>query len=265
MIQRLDRKKFAKRKSRSLVLTISLVLLLIFLWSGQNWLYQSSFGLVGSKVSGWFLGMRSFFIDRQSEQSSESLLRQENQKLIEENAKLKEELLEKGTSPEKGFSERFKIEEINVTGKESFFGQPLLFALKRADLPIRSGLAVVDKNGFLVGLTDQADARTLQIVLAQNHHFRVGAKVAGTDWTGVVAGSHDLRSVLEMLPLEASIEPGAPVVTDNSNPEIPAGISIGKLAQVSESDDHLFKEALLELPWKSESFLKLWVVTGVNY
>ncbi len=184
---------------------------------------------------------------------------------MEENALLKEKIFEAGIQIADDFTKRFKAEEIIVTGKESFSNQPLLFALKKPEAIIGSGMAVVDKNGFLVGVTDKTENRTLQILLAQNHRFRVGAKIAGTEWSGVISGSHDLRAVLEMLPLETAPEPKAPVITDNSNPYIPAGISIGTLTQVSESDDHLFKEALIDLPWKSESFSKLWVITGANY
>ncbi len=264
MMQRVDGKKFAKKKNRSIFLFLFFFIFLIFIWFNQNKIYQHSLGLVGSKISGFFLKARSLFsIGREADELEK--LKEENKILIEENAKLKEKSADAETKIEQSLFDRFNLEEIEVIGKESFFNQPLLFALKKPDSAMKSGLAVVDKKGFLVGVTDQVNLRTLQVVLAPNHHFRIGAKIAGSDWTGVVAGSHDLRSVLEMLPLETQPEPAAQIITDNSNPDIPMGIPIGSLAQISESDDHLFKEALIDLPWKSESFLKLWVVVGRKY
>lgn len=264
MMQRVDGKKFAKKKSRSVAFLVAFLFLLVFLWSSQNWLYQASFGLAGSKVSAWLFQARGALIGENEADELEKI-RAENQKLIEENARLREELLKNNIRLDQNVNSRFKLAKIEVTGKENFFGQPLLFALKQTGSEIKSGLAVIDKNGFLVGLTEQVEARTLQIVLIPNHHFRVGAKVAGTEWSGVVAGSHDLRAVLELLPLETQADSGVSVITDNSSPDIPAGIAIGTLAQVKESDDHLFKEALIDLPWKSETFLSLWVVTGINF
>lgn len=260
-----DSRKFFKKKNRSFFFFLLLILLLIFLWSNQNYFYQSSFGWFGGKISGWLLRINSFSLSGKPSEGSIESFKEKNRILLEENATLRENLLKSGEKIKTEFQERFSVEEIQVTGKESFFNQPLLFALKNPDSLIRSGLPVVNKEGFLVGLTDRVDRRNLQIILTPNHRFRIGAKIAGTDWAGVLAGSHDLRSILEMLPLEANPELQASVITDNSNPDIPAEIIIGTVSGVEESADHLFKEALLDIHWKSENFLKLWVVTGRKY
>jgi cell shape-determining protein MreC len=124
------------------------------------------------------------------------------------------------------------------------------------------GLAVLDENGVLVGLIKKSEGRFSEIYLLYNHASRVGAKLAGTEWNGVLQGSRNLRGVLAMLPLESDIHEGEEVITDNRNPAIPPNILIGSVAFVRDSEDKLFKEVVLNLFADSKNLTKVWIVTG---
>lgn len=260
MISKLSGKKYFKKKKVNTVFILigTIVILTFFLKSAA---YQTSFGFLGSKLGSFFYKIKVGISNGATKEDCQNI-NEKNLILLKENALLRESLNIGNKKINEDSASKFSLEEIEITGKENFFEEPLLFALGGEDKGIQNGFPVVEENGVMVGKIESAQNNLSKIILIPNHNSKIGARIAGTDLTGVVSGSHDLRAIMEMIPLEGEIKLGDPVVTDNSDPNIPAGILLGKVASVKESSDHLFKEALLEISWDTRRMLKLWVVTG---
>ncbi|MBM3256568.1 MAG: rod shape-determining protein MreC [Candidatus Moranbacteria bacterium] len=236
------------------------------LWYSGNILYQYSFGYLTGKVGKFFSSIKRDFPSRLNRDSSNNELNElkaSNAKLAQENARLKEELRRNSVkfSPGAAFS-AYNFVEAPVIGNDNFFDTPLLMIEGGRNKGVEKGMAVLDENGVLVGLIGKSEERFSEVKLLSNHASKVGAKIAGTSWNGVLEGSRNLRGVLTMLPLESEISEGVEVVTDNRNPAIPPDILIGSVAFARESEDKLFKEAVLNLFSDSKKLSKIWIITS---
>lgn len=240
-------------------------ILMIFIWFLGKFFYQSSFGFVGGKFNEFIFqleGKRLFL--------GEDLLNQELQKIKEENLRLIQEnviMKEKVKDEQNNLSvaevlKDLSLEEVSVIGNDNFLDTPSLIVLGGEDKKIQSGMAVLDQGGALIGLIKKSEAKISQIILLNNNESRVGARIAGADWDGVVEGNRNLRAVLTMLPSESQIKKGDEVITDNRNPLIPQGLLLGTVNEMKESEDRLFKEAILDLPYSSKKLTKVWVIVG---
>lgn len=208
-----------------------------------------------NSVSGWW---EKFFGKRDT-----ALFEEEKSDLIRENALLKEKIRKNGINFEgEDLISLFNMVEVDVIGKDNFLGTPLIFIFGGDDMGLREGMPVLDSKGLILGTIKTSQQKISQAILTPNHDSRIGARIAGTDWDGIVVGNRDLRMVLEMMPLDSQFKRGDQVVTDNRNPDIPAGILIGMVSSIKESDDHLFKEAILDSPWDNKKLDKVWVITG---
>lgn len=242
------------------------IILAIIIWLPGQFIYQSSFGYFsgfwGSSLKTVNNNFFGWLEKKFSNEDTESL-KNKIEKLNQENALLKENVkLNKAQFEKSEISSLYNLQEVLVIGNDNFFNTPLLFLFGGENLNIKPGSPVLDDKGSLIGTVKESQAKLSQVILTPNHESRIGAVIAGTEWNGILEGNRDLRAVLEMLPLESNIKEGDQVVTDNRNPVIPAGILLGTITLVKESDDHLFKEALLDLPYNSKKLNKVWIITG---
>ncbi len=258
-------KKSSLQKKRKWPIKYILVFfVLLGLLFTNNSLYQYTFGYLGNKLS--FLGTQ---IKEKLSQVNEKLvnsndletLRLENERLMRENSQLKENILSNGiVLQNENVATNFNLEEADVIGKDNFFDAPILMINQGEEQQIRPGMAVVDDTGIMIGKIQRTTRSTSYIALTSNITSRITAIIAGTDYNGVLEGSKNLRALLEMLPIESKIDTNAEVVTDNTDPGVPSGLLLGKVSEVKESDDRLFKEAVLDLPWDGKKIRKVWII-----
>jgi cell shape-determining protein MreC len=251
-----------KRSNRYLLL----FLLLILIWFPGHYLYQYSFGFLSAESGSSAMGAKNKFfswINNLSGNKDIATLEVKEAALLKENAALKEQIRSLGVQfKNDDFQSTNKLTEVKVIGNDNFLASPLLYLFGGKDNGLRDGMPVVDEAGVMVGKITQCQAKIALVVLTPNHLSRIGARIAGTEWNGILEGNRDLRAVLEMLPLDSQVKESDQVVTDNQDPDIPAGILLGTVSLVRESDNHLFKEAILDLPFDSKKMDKVWVVTG---
>lgn len=243
-----------------------LLVFFVAMWFPANFLYQYTFGLANGKSGSAIIQVKNSFsswLNNVMGQSDFSSLNEQNQKLLQENATLKEQLrLNNIQFKSDEIQSTYTLKEFKVIGNDNFFDTPLLYLYGGSNNGIKSGLPALDTNGILVGTIDSVQTQLSVVKLTPNHNSRVGARITATEWNGILEGNRDLRAVLQMLPLESQVKNGDSVVTDNRNPDIPAGIILGTVSSVKDSDDHLFKEAILDLPYDSKKLDKVWVITG---
>lgn len=251
-----------KRSNKYLWLLVFLVLL----WFPSNFIYQHSFGVINGESGNSVLRAKNSslsWIDKLLGKKDVALLEQQNEKILQENAGLKEQVrLNNIQIKNENIQSNFSFKELKVIGNDNFFNTPLLYLSGGSESGIKEGLPVLDEKGTLVGTITSLQSRMSLVSLTPNHDSRIGARIAGTDWNGILEGNRDLRAVLQMLPLESEVKNGDQAVTDNRNPDIPAGILLGIVSSVKDSDDHLFKEAILDLPYDTKKLDKVWVITG---
>jgi len=252
-----------RRRSNKYLL---LFLLLILLWFPGHYLYQYSFGWLSAESGSSTVKTRNIVANWFGELPGEkdaAVLKEKEAALLKENSALREQIRLQGIQfKNEDFQSAYILTEIRVIGNDNFLDSPLLYLFGGKDNGLRDGLPVVNETGVMVGKVTQSQAKMALVTLTPNHSSRLGARIAGTDWNGILEGNRDLRAVLEMLPLDSQVKEGDQVVTDNQDPDIPAGILLGTVATVRESDNHLFKEAILDLPFDSKKMDKVWVITG---
>lgn len=265
MIKELKNNSIRNRKKWPIRYILGFVLVVIFLFS-NNFLYQHSLGFLGMKIGLVFKRSSENFSawnEKVFGQQTISELKRENERLLLENVKLKEKMSLESIIPKKEeIKNDFKLEEALVVGRENFFDTPVMVLDKGLEKGLKPGMAVLDELGSMIGKIDQSFLKTSQVILTPNIESRIGATVLGLEHSGVLEGNKNLRAVLEMLPIESEIKIDQEVVTDNSNPDVPFGLVLGKVAEVRESNDHLFKEAVLTLLWESQKIRKVWVIIG---
>jgi len=253
-----------KRSNKYLLFLV----LLILLWFPAYYVYQHSFGFLSAGSASGAMGAKKAFSDWLGGflgQKDPAALEMKEAALLKENAALKEQIKSGNIQfRNNDFRSAYKLAEAKVIGNDNFLDSPLLYLFAGKDNGLRDGLPVVNEQGIMVGRTTQCQAKISEVVLTPNHQSRIGARIAGTDWNGILEGNRDLRAVLEMLPLDSQVKEGDQVVTDNRDPDIPDGILLGTVESVRESDNHLFREAILDLPYDSKKMEKVWVITGRN-
>ena len=261
MIRELKKTPMRSRRKWPIKYILAFFVLIILLFS-NNFLYQYSFGFLGSKISLFFSNLELIISSAGSNQKIDDLVR-ENQRLLSENASLKEKSqMREITQKKEEVVRDFNVEEAEVIGRENFFSTPILLINKGLVQKVKPGMVAIDELGAMVGKVKESSQKMSYVILTPNIESRIGAFVAGTEVGGILEGNKNLRAVLEMLPIESKVEANQEVVTDNSNPDIPAGLLLGKITEAKESSDHLFKEAVLSLPWESQKIRKVWIITA---
>ena len=261
-----DSSRIKNQRKRNVIIYVIIIIIAILVWLPGSWFNQNFFAFISGKLSGFMSSGRNNILgwsDRISVNDKLTKLKDENLALMQENSSLKEKI--KDSVNRFGFPDieaKYNLVETKIIGKDNYFNTPLLYIILGKDRGLREGLPVLDSQGVLVGTIINCQEKISQIALTTSHESRLGARVAGTEWDGIVKGNRDLRAVMEMLPFESKLKKGDPVITDNRNPDIPEGIVIGTIDLIKESDDHLFNQTVLELPWDTSNMSKVWVITG---
>ena len=255
---------FRKRKL-PIKQAVVVVVILLFLFT-NNYLYDHSIGFLGSKISGlMFFAGQGFSRWGEKMFGFESMeeLKSENERLAKENGRLLDLLRKNSIKLENAsLNDQLDLKEGQVIGREAFFDSPTIFLDIGLKDGVEKGMVVLDENEAVIGKVKEVKENSSLVILTYHVESRIGAWIAGTEWGGVLEGNKNLRAILEMLPLESKVEKGMEIVTDNSEAKIPSGLFLGKVAEVKESEDHLFKEAILDLTWEARKLLKVWVVRG---
>jgi len=260
------KQKIIKRRKKLPKEVFFILLLIAILWIPGFFLFQYSFGFADSKIGGVFWNTKnSLFNIRDQVAGPQAIqkLKDEKIELLKENALLKKKIKEDSIKMEDdSLQSTFTLKELKIIGRDNFLDTPIIFLDGGESKGVKKGMAVTDHKGSLLGIIDESQEKISRVKLTPHHKSRVNGVIAGTNWNGIVEGKRNSKAVLKMLSLESEPQEGNPVVTDNSNPNIPSGLLIGELKEIGESEDHLFKEAFLELPWDIEKLEKAWVVIG---
>ncbi len=185
-------------------------------------------------------------------------LKKENEKLIEENRRLEAEIARlKDTAEENKFlrkeldllpRNKYELETSFVVGQEAFGAGSSILIDKGANREIKEGMAVIVSNGILVGKVSQVFPDTAKVALISDQESVVNGEILESGARGIVRGTYGLGIAMDMISQAEVIKEGDTVVTSGLGGSLPRGLFIGKIGQVSQSEDKLFQQAVIFSP-----------------
>lgn len=114
-----------------------------------------------------------------------------------------------------------------------------------SDKGIRAGMPVVNAQG-LVGRVDAVIANAARVQLITDPISAVSISIQPEDVDAVLVGSITGNLTLDLVPQEASIEPGNLILTSGLGGLYPPNILVGQVASVRSSATALFQQAAVQ-------------------
>jgi rod shape-determining protein MreC len=201
-------------------------------------------------------------------------LKQENERLLEENIDLKAEVAaladvsrenaalrtERGLAP----YAQFELKAAEVMGRDdvSSGGAILLNVGELAG--IRKGMAVVVGKGTLIGRVVETTPLASRVLLLSDSASAVNAVAGATEARGVVRGEYGLGLTLDMVLQSETLREGDEVITSGLGGEVPRGLLIGTITRVESSTDRLFQYATIASPIRFDRVRFVSVIIGTK-
>jgi rod shape-determining protein MreC len=112
---------------------------------------------------------------------------------------------------------------------------------------VREDLPVLTWRG-LVGRVIEVQPTSARVLLVTDANSSISGRIQNPDSraTGVIRGRNDQWLLMQYLPQQEQVQTGDLVLTSGLGGVFPAGLPIGKIAQVRRRDQDLFQEALVE-------------------
>jgi rod shape-determining protein MreC len=106
------------------------------------------------------------------------------------------------------------------------------------------GTPALVNRGFFIGKVIELDAHTARIRLVSDSQTAVAALVEQGDGVpGLLIGEHGLSLRLTLIPKNQTINAGDRVITSGLEPNIPRGLIIGTVQDVTQDSGDLFQQA----------------------
>jgi len=248
------------------------VLLTVAVWNpGLNAFFRGVFHTVFLPVEKVFSSVAYGSRELGGFLSSIGDLNRENERLLDENANLRSE----NASLEYLRSENEELRQAAALDTRERFDDLIAgSAVARGDehgtmlldrggmQGVRQGAAVLSSGGAFVGVVDEVYPASSRIRLLTNSESAVGGIIVESGTKGIIRGDRGLGVVFSMALRTDALSVGDRVVTSGSGGDIPSGILVGIIASVQETDDRLFREAVLTLPAPVERLRFLFVIRG---
>lgn len=186
-----------------------------------------------------------------------SSLEQENQRLRDENAELRQQVvrLKEAEAQNKVLRQQLNF-SADIAGKlqaaavvayqPDSFRQFITINRGRKD-GLKVGMAVV-AEGSLVGKISEVSSSHAKVFLINNPDFKVNGLVQESRASGTVKGQLGSGLVMDKVPQGEDLKPGYSVVTSGLGGEFPKGILIGRVESVDQSENAIFQTAQLATP-----------------
>lgn len=125
---------------------------------------------------------------------------------------------------------------------------------------ISDGMPVIVSNGILVGKIREVYANESKAALLTDQNSAVNAEITDSGTKGIAKGVFGLGLTLDMISQADVVNEGDTVITSGLGREMPRGLLIGKVGQVSQSPDKLFQQANIIPPVEFSDLQVVFVV-----
>jgi len=247
-----------------------LVLLVVFVTRGSdkkplegfwNWTVRPVAG-VFSAVGGWF-GQKTSVVTSIGE------VKEENNRLTEENLKLKFQLSQLASIQRENEElrsllalapvDKYDLESVLIVGRDVNGQREVVYLSKGSKQGIQEGMGVVVGEGVLIGKISKVFANSSQMEFLVSD-MRVNAEIVEAGAKGVVVGRYETAALMEMIPRTVEVNKGDAIITSGVGKTLPRGLLIGYVAEVKPSSNQLFQEASIEFLVDFQKIRGAWVV-----
>lgn len=223
----------------------------------------------GTAVRGWTAGFNTGGLAAENR-----ALRAEVERLQAENVRLKGLQLQNDQLRQQlGFTAAnpaLRMAPARVVGRDPTSLRQYITVDRGADAGVRPGMAVVSPGGVLVGQVSSATTVTAQVLLVTDVDSSVSAKIERTRADGIVEGRWQKGAFMLMRYIEQGltadqeprVQPGDWVVTSGLGGVVPAGLLIGQVRGVTQTDSGLEQQAEIVPAVDVRSVESVLIITG---
>lgn len=236
------------------IITVAVIILLIFL-NSRGWLNQPKnlFSQITSPIEKIFKkggeGIYNFFkvfTSIKNLRIENIYLKEENQKLLSENTRLKEIERENQILRQQlnlASSWQLDLTSASVIGRNpENLGQYLQIDKGIKD-GIRKNMPVISSQGALVGRIFESLNKTAFVLLITDPNSSVAALVQESRADGLIRGEYGLGLKMEKISQDQVADKENLVISSGLSGEFPKGLIIGQIEEVKQADNQVFQEA----------------------
>jgi len=255
-----------KNKFLILFLGILVILVLGFFQSGiKNFFYLKSQSVQkelwkrGDTFSDFLEGI---FQGKGFKEENEEL-KKRNQELLTENVSLyqleeENKILREALNVELG--KEFHLVLADLLSKD--VSMDFILINKGAKDNLSVGMPVVNERKVVLGKIVEVSDRFSRVILISNKETSFLAKTKDLEVTAIVRGKGNSKLFLEEVPQEKEIKRGDIVITSALGGDFPAGLLIGEIGNIEQSDVETFQKAEVHPFLKIEELENVFVITN---
>jgi rod shape-determining protein MreC len=213
------------------------------------------------------VGVKDFFLSIGNLKTENNELFKNNQRLIAENARLKDAEQENHLLREQLSllpRDRFEFEGAYVVSQDVFGNNNWLEIGKGSNYGIEIGMPVIVSDGLLVGRVSEVYPRFSRVSLITSPQNIVNAVDLQTEARGVVKGEYGLGMIMDMVLQTDVLTVGDTVVTSGTGKFIPRGLVLGEITDIISSQDGLFQRAILSSSVNFKNLETVFVIKNFN-
>lgn len=198
------------------------------------------YGLYRSYVT---VGNQFYFVFQARRSAQEKKAMNEQMAIIlSENTQLKKKLAE--TESQLQQQNSLNPQEFNLTPARPIGINRFLIIDKGTDDGLAAGQAVIYKDNY-IGRIKEISSKKSKVLLSTDPDSKISAYGAneGGKAKGLLTGQFGSETLLDKILHQEPIKEGDLVYTEGTEEEIPRGLVLGKVEQVIEKDNEVFKQA----------------------
>lgn len=267
--------KFTSKKIFKVLMVCSIATLLIF-WNPNNF-----FGGVRNFFMGATLPVQKFFSTSAEKiysfgeaVSSIGKIKKENKNLIEENLRLKaqnvkfEDVLKENENLRNQLNilsrKEFNLESARIIGKDIYNNNSWILIDKGRKNGLEKGMTVIVADGILVGKVEEIFDSTARVVFITEKSMNINVETVDTGAVGVVKGDYGLGLVMDLVLQTDVLKAGDKIITSDISQDIPRGLLVGEIKEVSSAGNDLFQRAVVSLPVDFFKLRFVFVIKNAN-
>lgn len=131
---------------------------------------------------------------------------------------------------------------------------------KGAENSIKKGDIVISSSGALVGIVDEVFNNYSRVASVMSKDFKATIQVMSKDISGIAQGAMEEGINLDFISQNDEIAEGD-IVSTSGNDIFPAGLIVGKVIKVGDTDGGLFKDVVVEPVIKQVNLSQVLVLT----
>ena len=249
------KENFRKRLFKT-VITIAVFGLLVFL---NPYNFLNPFREIFFKVArpfektfcflSWKVSQTSDVISSIGELKQENgRLNEENLKLLSENAILRDmkaenEILRRELSmlPRS----KFDLDPARIISYDSRGHGNWIKIDKGEKHGVKIGMPIIISDSIMVGKVEKVFSESSQVILIISSQSSINSVVGATGTKGIIKGKYGLKMIMDMVLQTDPINIGDKVITSGVGSNIPRGLLLGTINEISLSPDRLFQQAVV--------------------